>query len=70
LAEPGKAGGKNKSVPRRDILVGGGSVIAVGALVAGVSGFVTNGWPARKTLEELSLKKAADTLAAKGRLRV
>jgi aldehyde:ferredoxin oxidoreductase len=46
---------------------------------AGVEQFKTNfynvegwdaatGWPRRKTLEELSLKKIADTLAAKGRL--
>jgi len=29
---------------------------------------VDNGWPTRKTLEELGLKKVADTMAGKGRL--
>lgn len=29
---------------------------------------VNNGWPTRKTLEDLSLKKVADTLASKSKL--
>jgi aldehyde:ferredoxin oxidoreductase len=29
---------------------------------------VNNGWPTRKTLDELGMKKVADTMAAKGRL--
>jgi hypothetical protein len=48
---------------------------------AGVELFKTNfyklerwdansGWPTRKTLEDLSLKNVADTLASKGRLGV
>jgi aldehyde:ferredoxin oxidoreductase len=29
---------------------------------------VAHGWPTRKTLEDLGMKKVADTMAAKGRL--
>lgn len=40
MAEPRKAGGKKKSVLRRDFLVGSGTAIAAGALVAGAPGSV------------------------------